>query len=109
MVGARRAGTHRGGADRMILGGRAAMRRRFATLIAFASLTLLAGAVRLGATTAELPDLKGQWKLLVLPFGEDEFAIVSIKDEGGKLSAEAVDTQAQIPGIDKGAKVERDG
>ncbi len=54
-------------------------------------LTLLA----LGGSTvrADAPALDGKWKLVVLPYGEDEFLILDIKTTDGKPVAKVVSAQ----------------
>ncbi len=50
----------------------------------FLALAVLAA---LGATTARAEWPEGKWKLIVLAFGEDEFAIFDVKAEGDNLTA----------------------
>ena len=45
---------------------------------------------------ADDPSLQGNWKLVVLPFGEDEFAIVKVSDKEGKPTATVADAQQML-------------
>ena len=47
-------------------------------------------------TGAAPPDISGKWKLVVLPFGHDEFLIVDLKTADGALSGKAVSTQPML-------------
>ena len=50
------------------------------------------------ASTARADWPEGKWKLVVLAFGEDEFAIFDVKAEGENLSAKVVDSQQFMGG-----------
>lgn len=72
----------------------------------------LVGCALLVASSAVADDsaLAGKWKLLLLPFGEDEFAIVEAKPADGKLAAELVNAQAQVlPGAKVNSLTVQDG
>ncbi|MEO6809814.1 MAG: hypothetical protein ABI353_11940, partial [Isosphaeraceae bacterium] len=71
-----------------------------------ATLLVLAGFTRLDGAVKAPPDLDGSWKLVLLPFGEDEFAIVNLKHADGSLAADVVSTQEQIFGQAKDVKAE---
>lgn len=71
-----------------------------------ATLLALAGAAHLDAAVKPPPDLNGPWKLVLLPFGEDEFAIVKLKRADGSLSVDVVSAQEQILGQAKHVKAE---
>jgi hypothetical protein len=60
---------------------------RFATAVLALALCL---------TSAAPPDLAGKWKLVVLPFGHDEFLIVDLKTTDGALSGNALSTQNML-------------
>lgn len=68
---------------------------------------LLAGAY-LAPAGAAPPDLAGKWKLVVLPFGTDEFLIVDLKPEGGVLGGEVVSTQTMLGDRKAEGKIEGD-
>ncbi len=59
--------------------------RRFATAV-----------LALALTGAAPPDIAGKWKLVVLPFGNDEFLIVDLKVSDGALSGKALSTQTML-------------
>lgn len=61
---------------------------------------LLAALCLLGfSTVAQAADgLQGSWKLVILAFGSDEFAIVDLHDEGGQIKGSLVDAQKRILG-----------
>lgn len=65
---------------------------------------LLAALCLLGFSTAgtagAADDLQGSWKLVVLAFGADEFAIVDLHNEGGQIKGSLVDAQKRILGDD---------
>lgn len=61
------------------------------------------------ALAADAAKLDGKWKLVLLPFGEDEFAVVSIETKDGKLAAEVVDAQVQVLGKVTIKSIERAG
>jgi len=67
--------------------------RRFAT-------GLLAAFCLFGFSTASraADGLQGSWKLVVLAFGSDEFAIVDLHNEGGQTKGSLVDVQKGILG-----------
>jgi hypothetical protein len=56
------------------------------------------------APAADAPDLKGNWKLVVLAFGDDEFAIIGIDTKNGEPTAEITNFQRLVM---PGAKVDR--
>jgi hypothetical protein len=51
-------------------------------------------------------DLAGNWKLVVLAFGEDEFAIVKVEQKDGKPVASMITVQKMVLGDPKTLKVE---
>lgn len=74
---------------------------------------LLAALCLLGFSTAATAadDLQGSWKLVILAYGADEFAIVDIHNEGGQAKGTLVDAQKGILGEDtklESVKVEGD-
>src|SRR5260370_31411254 len=68
--------------------------RRF-SLPAFVLALLVTGLYAGGADPflADDSDWNGTWKLVVLAFGEDEFATVKLNREGGKSIASVADAQ----------------
>lgn len=83
------------------------MRRSSPRTVAIAAaLLVLAGVTRLDAAAKATPDLNGPWKLVLLPFGEDEFAIVNLKHADGSLTADVVSAQEQIFGQAKDVKAD---
>lgn len=46
------------------------------------------------ARAQEAPSLEGRWKIVVLAFGEDEFAVLDVKKDGNALQAKVLDAQA---------------
>lgn len=67
---------------------------RFARL-GLMTLAVVAAAMA-GTARADWPE--GKWKLVVLAFGDDEFAIFDVKAEGENLSAKVVDAQQFMGG-----------
>lgn len=67
------------------------MRKHAAVVLALLALTLpsLGGSI----ARADAPALDGKWKLVVLPFGEDEFLILDVKTTDGKPAAKVVNAQ----------------
>jgi len=65
---------------------------------------LLATACLLGVSTASTAraadDLQGSWKLVILAFGADEFAIVDLHKRNGETKGSLVDAQKRILGED---------
>jgi hypothetical protein len=58
---------------------------------------LATAVLALALTGAAPPDLTGKWKLVVLPYGNDEFLIVDLKKASdGALSGNALSTQAML-------------
>lgn len=53
--------------------------------------------------------LDGTWKLLVLPFGEDEFALVNLSTQDGKTTAKVVDAQQRLLGRPQVKQTEQKG
>jgi hypothetical protein len=51
------------------------------------------------AAPAGASDLEGTWKLVVLPYGDDEFLVFDIKANDGKLEGAVVSTQAMLGSI----------
>jgi len=62
----------------------------------------------LAITGAAPPDLAGKWKLVVLPFANDEFLIVELKASDGALSGKTVSTQAMLGERKAEGKIEGD-
>ena len=75
--------------------------RLAARLIGASALVLLIAGIQLQAGSAALAGeptakLTGTWKLIVLAFGDDEFAIISINDKDGKPAASVVVSQKMV-------------
>ena len=51
---------------------------------------------RLAGQSRQRAPLNGNWKLVVLPFGEDEFAIVKLGEKDGKTTATMADAQRML-------------
>jgi len=78
---------------------RARSHRRIAAGL-LAALCLL-GFSTAGTAAARAADgLQGSWKLVILAYGADEFAIVDLHDEGGQTKGSLVDAQKRILGDD---------
>jgi hypothetical protein len=88
------------------------MRHRSLRLLALACFALIPVARPLAAADKG-PELNGKWKLVVEAFGEDQFAIFDLKDEGGKITTQVVDVVPQLGpmllGNDRKATVTRSG
>jgi hypothetical protein len=70
---------------------------------------LATAVLALAVTGAAPPDLAGKWKLVVLPFGYDEFLIVDLKKASdGALSGSALSTQAMLGERKAEGKIEGD-
>src|SRR5947209_16875240 len=80
--------------------------------LAVLTLAVLATASsRLEARAAAIQDapaagLAGTWKLIVLAFGEDEFAVLKVDPREGKPTATVVAAQNQLFGGASGVKVD---
>ena len=59
----------------------------------FLTLALSLSACGTAAWAADPPALDGNWKLTVLPFGDDEFLILDVKTDGGKTVAKVINAQ----------------
>jgi hypothetical protein len=71
---------------------------------------LATAVLALALTGAAPPDLTGKWKLVVLPFGNDEFLIVDLKKASdGALSGKALSTQSMLGDRKAEGKIEGDG
>jgi hypothetical protein len=80
--------------------------------LAVAALVLLligAGVFALRSVKASVIDLDGAWKLTVLEFSADEFAIVELSQKDGKTSASVIDTQRRVLGKAEVKQVEAQG
>ena len=53
--------------------------------------------------------LSGNWKLVVLPFGDDDFAIFNLSPKNGKTTATVVDAQQMLRKPKVGAVEEKNG
>jgi hypothetical protein len=84
--------------------------RRLAALALTLSFALVGGpALRPGVSApADAPDLAGTWKLVVLPQGDDEFAILDVKTDDGKLAGTVPSAQPFL-GTLKKAEVTAEG
>lgn len=78
---------------------------RAITVLAFSSLILLARCTALKADETGV-DLVGMWKLVVMAFGDDEFAVIRFDRNDGKERAFVVNTQASVLGIADNLNVE---
>ena len=78
--------------------------RGVAAFVLSLSFTLVGGLALSPAlsATADAPDLSGDWKLIALPYGDDEFLIFDVKAADGKLSGTVTSAQAD-------ARVAQDG
>jgi len=87
------------------------MRVRGIHLAALALVLILIGigVIALRPLRAGVVDLDGAWKLVVLTFSDDEFAIVEISQKDGKTSASVVDTQRKVLGKAQIKQVEAQG
>jgi hypothetical protein len=79
------------------------MLTRFVKLAALGVALLVAGTSARAALPARPDDTKldGSWKLVVLPFGEDDFAILNLSTQDGKTGAKVVDAQQSVLGRPK--------
>ena len=78
---------------------------RMLVMIASSSLVLLARDPVVRADEAGI-DLAGMWKLVVLAFGDDEFAVIRVDRNDGKDRAFVVNTQASVLGLADNLNVE---
>jgi hypothetical protein len=62
---------------------------------AVAVMWIMAGAAA-SARAADEIELAGNWKLVLLPFGEDDFYLLAVKGKGEELSIEVIDSQEQL-------------
>jgi hypothetical protein len=87
------------------------MRNRCAQLSASAIALLVIGisACSLAPARADDAKLDGNWKLVVLAFGDDDFAVVKLSTENGKTAATVVDAQERILGRPTIKQVENKG
>jgi hypothetical protein len=84
------------------------MRIRFLPVLAMAFVLSGATAIAARPARADAP-LEGNWKLVVLAFGDDEFAIVKLNEKDGKTTATIADGQKMFGFNDvKGAEL-KDG
>lgn len=69
------------------------------------------GVTALRSVKAGVIDLDGAWKLLVLEFSDDEFAIIELSQKDGKTSGSVIDTQRNVLGKAqiKGVEAQGDG
>jgi len=72
---------------------------------------LMACLIAAACTQAQAGEVsaEGKWKLLVLAFGEDEFAIVDLSKKDGALTGSVVDAQAFLGGPKLGKVELKDG
>src|SRR3954453_11588659 len=72
--------------------------RRLAALMLAGSFLMLGGPSSrpMLAAPAGASDLDGTWKLVVLPYGDDEFLVFEIKADGGKLAGPVVSAQTML-------------
>ncbi len=84
--------------------------RGVAAFVLSLSFTLVGG-LALGpalSAAADAPDLDGRWKLIALPYGDDEFLIFDVKATDGKLAGTVTSAQP-ILGSPKSAEVTVEG
>jgi hypothetical protein len=90
------------------------MRTRGATQVRIKNAPALASALLIIGTSVSIvrpaladdAPLSGNWKLVVLPYGEDEFAIITLTEKEGKTTGSVADAQ-QMMGQPTVAAVER--
>jgi len=89
------------------------MRIRGIHLAALAVVLILigVGVTAFRSVKAGVIDLDGAWKLTVLEFSDDEFAIIELSQKDGKTSASVIDTQRNVLGKAqiKGVEAQGDG
>ena len=61
------------------------------------------------AAAVDPSSVAGSWKLVLMPFGEDEFAIFDVKPADGKLAATVVSANDKVFGPIKSAEATLDG
>lgn len=78
-------------------------------MLALVLLLIGVGVFALRSVKAAVIDLDGAWKLTVLEFSADEFAIVELSQKDGKTSASVIDTQRRVLGRAEVKQVEVQG
>jgi hypothetical protein len=74
------------------------VRHKNAQALASALLLIGTSAIAASACAADDARLDGNWKLVVLPYGTDEFAIFKLTEKEGKMTASVVDVQQMLGG-----------
>ena len=85
------------------------IRRVRSSALTMALLVLGMGACALRPARADDAKLDGTWKLVVLAFGDDEFAIVKLSSADGKTAATVVDAQQMLLGRPTVKQVDQKG
>src|SRR5690242_8878405 len=75
--------------------------RSLSAFVLALSFTLVGGAAwrPVQSALADAPDLDGTWKLLVVPYRDDEFLIFDIKSTDGKLAGTVTSAQSILGSI----------